>query len=643
MMRDQKTRSKITGLVHVLSILLLLCSPHSVLAQDDIELILHNVNITPLESGDGFRVEVNFSVLDINDRPISGLGIENFQLLENGEPVDIDTLATKDVPLNIILVIDTSGSMIGGGIAAVKTAASRFVNLMGEDDRIAVLSFNDTIQTELDYSSDKDQILAAIQNLTAVRLAGTCLYDAIHYAVEQSLSQPMGTRTVVALTDGVDETLNRAVCSQFTVPEVIEFATQEDVRVPIYTIGLGSQVNQQILTEIADQTFGNALFSADAARLEAMFELLSTQLKSEYILTYTSRSAVEESVLNLVVNHDGRQTQVERELQFPIIPPTIVEIVEPQNGAQVEDRVMISAVIRSLGKPISRVIFTANEEYIGEAIHEPYEISFDPYRILDEEIVIRAVALGVDNEELWVSEVTVFQPPVPMLATNTPRPLVETPVQEGEGSGEETTSAGAQVPTIALIIGLVLSAGLLIFGLLRVFGLQGKKKKAAKKVDLEGQSFYEDVQLIKGAETSRDEVTTPLARLEVVKSADKIYKGLVFPVQKATITVGAAYKNDIVLAEEPFIADHHMRLEYGEERFYVSEILARTKESGLSYPKTGTFINDYKLREAEKLEVKHGDEIRLGRNFKFRFVIPGQETLVEGAAEGELPDEEASG
>jgi VWFA-related protein len=603
----------------IISCLFFVIFTSSVSAQEEIELIIHNINVDQIENSEEFLVSINLSVLDLEDRPIPGLNASAFTLYENDGLISTYTIEQKDTPLNIVLAIDTSGSMVGGGITAAKTAARRFVSLLGDDDQIAVLSFNDEINKVIDFSSDKESILSAIDNLAAVNMAGTCFYDAIHYAIQETTIMPSGTRSVVVLTDGVDETLQGLICSQYTLGEVIAYATGDETNVPIYTIGLGRQVNQDLLTEIAGSTHGNALFSQESARLDEVFELLSRQLKSEYVFSYLSKSTNAQSSIQMEVIYENLKTEIFRDLILPIDSQTVIEIREPKDGEEIGDRITIYTEILSYGEPISRVIFVANEKYIGEAFYEPYGISFLPEQIIDEKIVIEAIAFGSNNEELWRSEVTVYQPKPYQLVSNTPPPLTTPTIRVEQTLHEDSGLLAGNPLFMALMIFGFLGGGmLLVFGLFRVGVIGNRKQKNDQNINLVKPLLAEENEDV---EEDLVHLISMDVKIEVIKSDQPGNIGKGFWIKKAVTTIGKSDSNDIVFIDEHEIAERHIRLEKIGRDIYVSELLSRSMTGDLIYPASGTYVNDCRLRDAEKYKLNNGDIIRLGRYFIIRIAM----------------------
>ena len=105
-------------------------------------------------------------------------------------------------PLSAVLVIDTSGSMDGRPLADAQSAARRFVEKMGPQDRIAVVAFSSTPRVASGFTNDRVALDAAI---TGLRASGeTALYDGVVKAAGLFDPASAGRRAIVLLSDGKD-------------------------------------------------------------------------------------------------------------------------------------------------------------------------------------------------------------------------------------------------------------------------------------------------------------------------------------------------------------------------------------------------------------------------------------------------------
>jgi Ca-activated chloride channel family protein len=177
--------------------------------------------------------------------------------------------ARKDI--NLVMLLDTSGSMRGRPIDNMLAAAEQFVQQMGDDDFISIIAFHtqpDVIVRHVEVGPNRAKIIADIQRLRAG--GDTTLFDAIGsgaalIAETQSVN---AANALVVLTDGED-TASRTY--QFN-DNLIQAATANGTTV--FTIAYGSGADERTLQSIADQANGN-FYQGDEASIAAIYEEMS--------------------------------------------------------------------------------------------------------------------------------------------------------------------------------------------------------------------------------------------------------------------------------------------------------------------------------------------------------------------------------
>src|SRR5262249_46022585 len=107
----------------------------------------------------------------------------------------------EDVPFNLVLLLDTSGST-REDVSLMRRAALRFLDELRPQDRIAVIQFNKQVELLEDLTSDRTKIEQALERLKPG--SGTSFYDALLLTFDEVLKQTPGRKAIIALTDGVD-------------------------------------------------------------------------------------------------------------------------------------------------------------------------------------------------------------------------------------------------------------------------------------------------------------------------------------------------------------------------------------------------------------------------------------------------------
>lgn len=163
-------------------------------------------------------VTVPVTVMDRNGKYVPNLQRRDFHVFENGAEQRIAYFAAVDQPFTVVLLIDTSGST-HFKMEEIQSAAISFINQLKDQDRVMVMSFDDSIRTLCEPTSDRDTLIQAIRRTRTG--GGTRLYDAVDKVVQEKLKSITGRKAVVLFTDGVDTTSHHATYKS-TIKEVEE-------------------------------------------------------------------------------------------------------------------------------------------------------------------------------------------------------------------------------------------------------------------------------------------------------------------------------------------------------------------------------------------------------------------------------------
>jgi len=233
---------------------------------------------------EGQQTAVSFGLRPVNDSVPVGApldasrGVDLEQPAIRFSPPTVETIyavqelwqeARKDV--NLVMLLDTSGSMRGRAIDNMLEAAEQFVQQMGEDDYISIIAFHSQPDLLLEHEQvgpSREKILNTIRGLRAS--GDTTLFDAIGdgAAVIASTQSVETANALVVLTDGEDTASTRyGFDSQLT-----EAATANNTTV--FTIAYGSGADERTLQTIAEEANGN-FYQGDEASIAAIYEEMS--------------------------------------------------------------------------------------------------------------------------------------------------------------------------------------------------------------------------------------------------------------------------------------------------------------------------------------------------------------------------------
>lgn len=239
------------------------------------------------------------SVLDMGGNSISGLTETNFLVKEDGVrelPITVSPYGGQS-KVNVAMALDYSGSMSNQAIADMEAAAHTFVNLMEPIDEGAIFKFSSYVQKMIGFTVDKNALHNAINaNFPGAGYA-TALYDAIFNAVTEAIGQS-GRKAVLALTDGYDNNSSHSIDQ--TIAQANQFST------PVFTIGLGSNIDENVLRRIATETGGEYYRAPTSSDLQAIYQKISEYLRNQYLVTYATHNPV----------HDGRWRHVYIEANY---------------------------------------------------------------------------------------------------------------------------------------------------------------------------------------------------------------------------------------------------------------------------------------------------------------------------------------
>jgi len=188
-------------------------------------------------------VRIDVQVTD-NKRPVPGLRAEDFQLNEEGAPRSIDYFGREAEPLQVILLLDVSGSM-GKMLREMAAVANQALAQLKSADQVGVFVFAREARVLADLSADTRIAERAVKEAPLERDlgAGTSLNDALLAVAAYLKEQPAfsGRRAVIALTDngGVhfrvpDEKVIRALSEMNTVLNAI---VPSSARPPVHRSG----------------------------------------------------------------------------------------------------------------------------------------------------------------------------------------------------------------------------------------------------------------------------------------------------------------------------------------------------------------------------------------------------------------------
>jgi Ca-activated chloride channel homolog len=234
-------------------------------------------------------VSVFVNVTDKDGAIVGGLTRNDFALFEDGRPQQIAIFERQsEMPLDITLAIDTSGS-VRKDLDEEAAAARHFVHdILRPQDQMSVLQFATTVHQLTPFTNKEAQIDRALGGLHGDW--ATALYDAICQGSDQ-LGTKEGRKVLVVVSDGDDTAKNS------TYAQALEEALRNEVMiysiidVPIEASAGRDTGGEHALITLAEQT-GGKYFYVDQGGLDKAFAQVSDDLRTQYLIGYYPRNQV---------------------------------------------------------------------------------------------------------------------------------------------------------------------------------------------------------------------------------------------------------------------------------------------------------------------------------------------------------------
>ncbi len=238
-----------------------------------------------------FKVTTNTVALyvtatDADKRLVPDLVQEDFEVYDNGKLQTVTSFDNKPLPITVVVMLDTSGSMTLA-LDLVKNAAEQFLIRMMPEDQGMVGAFNDKIEFHPEgFTNSRDELVRSLKELDFGY--PTRLYDAVNQSMAQLKGIP-GRRVVLVFTDGDDN------ASKVGSGDVTDRGRLEDVMV--YSIGLENEYfdgarkvrssPDRGLRRLSEETGGGFFLLKKTTELTSTFTRVAQELHSQYVLGFS--------------------------------------------------------------------------------------------------------------------------------------------------------------------------------------------------------------------------------------------------------------------------------------------------------------------------------------------------------------------
>ncbi|MCB9108633.1 MAG: FHA domain-containing protein [Anaerolineales bacterium] len=665
----------------IMALVLFFIAPPALAQTPVAKVAITYVETAPQKNG-SIDVSAFVSVTDETGRPVSGLTAGDFILTENDQPIQSQSLSVAPATnsLTAVLLIDASARMADVGpdrvrtLDAAKDSAVGFIDALTDGDMVAVYEYDRQIRTLQTMTYDHNYAIdRGVNRLNASQSESACLFDAL-LAVQQELIQdsPDGQQAVVVITGSSTGAADGA-CGGTALDDLLNLETKTGNPIPVYSVGIGEAVDSDDLEQLSSRTGGQSFAALDAKSLIDQVLLVSTQLKNQYEINYTT--GLNDAVAKVSLVERASQQSAQRNVVIPEVviptptppPPYTIALTVEQSGsgqltvnARVPDDISLkqtqlfinnNLVQRSVTPPFGRFEIGLNE--LGSGKHN-----------------IRVRATDVDGVEASAEvDLTLTLPPTPV-PTVAPTAQAEVapvaPAAANDPGGE--TDLTDKLPTSALIfVGgglliLVVGFSLIVLHLI-VRARRAKSKPEALYPPISAVNYNVLDSLPQGDRTMIEEFdefeedaldqpagdrtlldddfdrpdddrtfieedasddfdsdrtfirAEPLAQINaklVVTAGEFLLPQTEFELPPTETTIGRNSTKGV--ANDIPISDRetsrsHARIIYRNGTYFIKDLNSST----------GTWVNEVKLSPHEEVSLLSGVEIALGPHVKFRF------------------------
>jgi len=207
-------------------------------------------------------------------RPIPGLKPTDFTVLDNDVPQTVEFLSTDELPLNVILNFDVSGSVAGQRLQDLRAAGRAVLDNLKPADRAALVSFTQSVGLRSALTADLAQLRTALDQSQPG--GQTSIIDASLAGLVVGAADA-GRSLMLTFSDGVD------TASALPPASVIDVARRTEV--VVFGVSAG-KLRTPFLKDLANTTGGDTVEIQSTAELRATLVRLLNEYRQRYLLAY---------------------------------------------------------------------------------------------------------------------------------------------------------------------------------------------------------------------------------------------------------------------------------------------------------------------------------------------------------------------
>jgi VWFA-related protein len=259
------------------------------------------------------RVEVPVVTLDVlvttkDGQTIPGLRQENFKILEDGTQQAIATFSQTKAPITAVLLVEFASTRYSFMVEALR-ASYAFASTLQKDDWVSVVSYDMKPQILVDFTQDKREVQAALNQLRMPGFSETNLFDALFDTLDR-IDRIEGKKYIILVSTGVD------TFSKLHLDQILK-KVKSTKDVTIYPISVGFQARERAesrggvashgmgipidnmdylqadneMRTFAALTGGRAYFPRFQGELPEIFGQVAADIRNQYSISYHPTNA----------------------------------------------------------------------------------------------------------------------------------------------------------------------------------------------------------------------------------------------------------------------------------------------------------------------------------------------------------------
>ncbi len=274
---------------------------------------------------DTFLLTMPLVVKDKMGRNVSGLKKEDFSIVENGVKQNIEYFFNEESPMNVAILIDTSGST-REVLGKIQKAAREFVKVLRPEDKAMIVSFDYRTLFLSDLTSNKKTLAEAVNRTRIADQAGSDMNAAIIQMVSSHFNSFKGRKAVIVLSDGM--VIRRDISTQQTLETLQKADTlfyPIVFRTKFYAEAMQRAENNkrkplpmEMLEFLANETTGR-FYEKDAADLKDAFQSIAEELKKQYLIGFYPQGTDTEyfqKTIRIAVDRKDLRIETKKRWQF---------------------------------------------------------------------------------------------------------------------------------------------------------------------------------------------------------------------------------------------------------------------------------------------------------------------------------------